>query len=320
MGRTRGLLRLGRILAVATVTAVGTGLLFEATGLWDRQGFNVAGQCRIPLSVHAGRFDSRFPFSESEFRRALREAMGMWESAVNPELFRLDQSSASGMAVNLVYGDRQARAEQLSSRANDLERMEQAIETQRRKLRNRREALEQAWDDLESRQKQLKRRQEELNRLVERWNAGTMERTQSNRRRLETQRDRLESERQNLKQTRRDLERRTERLNAAFEELESEISDYQNRTAAYNKRVSSTSLIQNGQFRQKGGERTIEVYKATSINELRLVLAHELGHSLGIGHLDNRRAVMHPVMNTDNLDRTRVARDDVRALRDSCSL
>jgi predicted Zn-dependent protease len=49
-------------------------------------------------------------------------------------------------------------------------------------------------------------------------------------------------------------------------------------------------------------------------------LAHELGHTLGLGHVDNPTAVMHYLMGEQNIDDLTLTRDDIDALRTACGL
>lgn len=310
-------MRPGNIFLTTILLALGIGFVLERDV--GSRGFNVASECSIPLAVYAGAFDSRFPFSESEFLQALREAIDMWEAPTEQDLFRLGEPTDAGMPVNLVYGKRQERADRLRSGRRDLERREQAIERQERQLQQRRNTLEQEWDDLESQQQRLNRRVEKLNEAMERWNSGEMAQTRRNRRALEKKRDSIESDHENLEQHRRDLQHRSEALNAAFEAFSAEIERYEEQLNAHNSTIASTALNTMGQFEQQGRDRVIEVYQASTADELRLVLAHELGHALGIGHLDHTEAVMNPVTSSENLSRDTISGRDRSALRETCS-
>ena len=46
----------------------------------------------------------------------------------------------------------------------------------------------------------------------------------------------------------------------------------------------------------------IVIYEFSSIEDLRLTLAHEFGHALGLGHHDDPYGLMYPIMQKQNLD------------------
>jgi predicted Zn-dependent protease len=54
-------------------------------------------------------------------------------------------------------------------------------------------------------------------------------------------------------------------------------------------------------------------------DELMLVLAHEMGHALGIGHVDNPQSVMYRLMGNQARPGLELTEDDRYALMDICN-
>jgi predicted Zn-dependent protease len=67
---------------------------------------------------------------------------------------------------------------------------------------------------------------------------------------------------------------------------------------------------------QVTARREIRVYRFDDDDDLRLVLAHELGHAMGLGHSELAGSIMSPEHRDGST--TEVGRDDVLRLRRLC--
>lgn len=208
--------------------------------------------CRSPLAWHLRAVDPRFGLAPDEIRGAVREAAHVWEAAAGRRLFRED--TAAGMAIDLVYDERQQLAEQrrasraqldrLATRADELEARLQHLEP---RLRRAREAL----DDAPSRARSDAYRDllRQYNAAVDRYNAVA------------------------------------EEHNRAAERLRVELGGD---LRAGDLRASSRTL--NGTVLSV--ERVLTVALVGSRDELVVVLSHELGHALGLDHVPTPGALM----------------------------
>ena len=92
-----------------------------------------------------------------------------------------------------------------------------------------------------------------------------------------------------------------EAFNRRAADLRQRADDYRARVERYNEAVPAEP-VESGRYSYVPGEgRRIEVYRAASYDELVVVLAHELGHALGIGHVDEAGAVMHATLHEGGL-------------------
>lgn len=70
-------------------------------------------------------------------------------------------------------------------------------------------------------------------------------------------------------------------------------------------------LFDKGSFNGK----QINIYEFESVEDLRLTLAHEFGHALGLKHNQDPQALMYPVMKEQNLQNFRLSAADLALLQ-----
>lgn len=277
-----------------------------------------APACAPPVTFHIGDIDDGFDVDRYELRQALVAAAAMWDDTTQANLFR--EHRDAGMAVNLVFDERQAAAEQRANEQQTLSRREQELADRETELERRRRRFEEAMAELERRRETYEQRVREHEDAVEAWNAGRVERTPEGRARLEERGEELQRMRQQLEERHETLQERRSELQAEREELMAAMDEHNQQVSAYNKEAASASGFEMGRYEHEDGERSISVFKALNPDELRLVLAHELGHALGITHVDDPGAVMNADLGAANAGRERIAPADREALAARCDV
>jgi predicted Zn-dependent protease len=90
----------------------------------------------------------------------------------------------------------------------------------------------------------------------------------------------------------------------------------------YAKQMRSYNALYGAHHRFHKGEydgKAITIYQYQDLNDLILILAHELGHALGLAHVNNPKAVMHEILGDQDLNPLTLTSADVRALHAACS-
>jgi len=278
----------------------------------------VAARCDIPIRYSLGAIDGRFGLDRPEVRQALTEAVGMWESVTEASLFRL--TPGEGMRVAMVFDERQSRARARQRARSELGKSRDELDATREAFQDKQAELKDDWDDFEQRRRAYEKRQREHERAVQAWQKGDVERTKQRRDELNATAEQLKAQAKELERRQDELEQRRRRLEREREAFENQVETFNERVQAHQEEAERLTGFQMGRYEREGADRRIEVFKALNGDELRLVLAHELGHSLGIEHVNAGDAVMNERLGPNNRGRETISPVDRRALAEVCDI
>jgi hypothetical protein len=269
--------------------------------------------CESPLLYRIGSHDERFGISEIAFRDAIEQAASLWERALGFELFAYDPTAA--FAINLVFDERQQATIDKQQLTRTLEQMASSQSNITQSYAHWQEtykAKKTAYDSLLT---AYQARVAAHNREVKRWNTSGGAPPQIY--------DALSKERQALAQLEAQLGQDRAYINDVIDMLTSmqqqshTIADtYKTEVSTYHARYGEHARFNQGEYNGKA----ITIYQFNERADLILVLAHELGHALRLGHVDDPTAIMHYLMGEQDLDGLSLTPDDINALKVVCHL
>lgn len=242
--------------------------------------------CPVPLSYRVGELDERFLLDKAELEAILAAATAVWESRTGRDLFVLDDTAS--LTVNLVFDERQQLARTEEEWRLRLDAEQARYETELAEIR-------QLQAEYERERARYDSDQENFNALLATYNAEVEAFNRSGGAPPE-EFARLEATAAALRTMSAKLTEAEDRLNRLVADIKTQgeatnalIVSYNAEVEAYNALFGQRQTITQGEFRRD----TITVFKFSERDELKRVLAHELGHALGIGHVEGEESVMY---------------------------
>ena len=293
--------------------------------LADSTNAESRSRCGLPVGWRVADPDPRFGLSRAEVEAATRQAADLWEDAAGRRLFTAD--IPDGLPVRLVYDHRQVRTEERLRAEGIVREEDEILDRETIEISSAWEAHHDALASHLSERTALAEAIADHNQAARAWNDrggapdSVMAEMADREQRLRTLEGRLSS-----------AARRLESDERALRVAEAELMT---RVAARNERMGhlartfpptevESGAFVDAEFVEASGvshvRREIRVFRFEDREDLVRVLAHELGHALGLGHVASEGAVMSGRQGAGEPSRAPVSlhEADILALRDLC--
>jgi hypothetical protein len=152
----------------------------------------------------------------------------------------------------------------------------------------------------------------EYNKSVEDWNekGGSQDEYDS----LKKERSVLNNLYAKLEKERLEVNNLAGKTNTLVSKEKNVVNEYNANVTTYKKEYGEGREFEKGVY---GGEE-INIYQFKQSTDLRLTLVHELGHSLGIGHVDDSKSIMYYLLGDQNMENPTLSAEDLGALKTAC--
>ena len=247
--------------------------------------------------------DPRFNISQEKAIQLSQEAAKIWKDGTGKEFFLYDPKAK--LTINFHYDQRQAES---TARASS----EKNIEANQAQWANKKQEVEAFREDIDRYNALLSAKKVEYDNQVQYYNeqiaqinqngganAAQREAFAQQKQYLSHQMDILKFEIEGYNQKINVLNQQVNELNQMNQNINLSIQHFNHRFKPY--------LFDKGNF----DGRNINIFEFQSDDDLRLTLAHEFGHALGLKHHEDPKGLMHPMMKDQEQQNFRLLASDL---------
>lgn len=277
----------------------------------------VVSPCNEPLTFNVGEIDERFLISKNELIDVIKLVTGVWSDVAGVPAAAY---AANGeVSVHLVYDEQQQLTDRESAFSSRIREREIYVNELERNYNDELRRFNDRVSIYQDKSNQLQNRINELNEWVnDRNQEGGLNEAQLQD--FEKKRNVIDIESSQLNREAIQLSEIADEVNRRLGELNREINRKNELINEYNNRFSGTKQFTQGTFEWQGSRKWINIYQFSNRAELELVVAHEMGHALGLDHVENPASIMYHLMGGQESGSLFLSHEDRLALRERCGL
>lgn len=270
--------------------------------------------CQEPIEYRIGTIDPRFGLSDEQVLSDIAQAAALWSDARGTPLFAYNPKGA--VAINLIYDTRQQatqKAAELNEAIDETGRVASSVKQQYSALQASYNA---AVAEYERQVEEFNDAQSAYNERVDYWNdkggapPPEYAKLSAQKRALTQQLDALEAKR-------REVNRQADQVNALIDKYNLLVDHINTNVDEINNNGLVDTQFEEGVYTEDASGKRIDIYQFDTKTTFLRVLAHELGHALGLDHTEGSDSIMNPVNRGEGFALTA---EDLAELAELCTL
>jgi len=245
------------------------------------------------LRYRIAEVDPRFGLSHADLLQLSQEATHIWKQGTGQDYFVYDPNAK--LAIHLIYDQRQDESNQRQQQLTAIEQRQQHWNNQNQNIQALKQEIEDKNQQLDAKKMLFEQQLEQYNRQVQQINqSGGLHPSQqeifaAKKQEIQQHMWSLEHEIAQFNQQINQLNQQVDALNQLNQDIDVSIQQF---NARFQPR-----LFDKGSF----DGQAIRIYEFQSKDDLRLTLAHEFGHALGLAHHNDPYALMYPMLKDQQL-------------------
>ena len=271
--------------------------------------------CQSPIGYSIGAFDTRFGLTKKQFSAEIAKAAAIWEGPIHKNLFEESQNGA--LTINLVYDFRQQATERLTELGIVIHSDEKSYNDLKSRYSSYLATYSQGKEVLNADVARFNSEKIAYEAEVAYWNShgGAPKEKFAE---LNEKKAVLQADAERINQAQAKLNELVVTLNALVDVMNKLASELNLNATRYNTIGDQRGgEFEEGVYRYDALHREIDIYQFDNEDRLVRVLAHELGHALGLAHLENPKAIMYRLNQGVN---EKLTADDLSALKAHCGI
>lgn len=260
-----------------------------------------------PLKYRIAFIDPRFQITKEQFIEVSQQAAEIWQKETGKTYFIYD--SQAQLSINLIYDDHQMIKDEQQNNLDAILQKQEAWRIKNEEIVLNKQHVAQLSSDLNKKKVSLKVEFEQYQQDLTRFNQGEHQYSSANN--LKERQKQLEQKSEYIKSETNDLNFKIQTLNIKIKELNQEQSDLAALKTQFKlEQKTNIQPFHKGLFSQN----QIQIYGYASLNDLRLTLAHELGHALGLKHTTDPKSLMYPYLKEQDIHNFKLIDSDLDLL------